>query len=50
MDEKTVESLWVRIREQSNMGVILLGVCYRSLGQEEGEDKVVSRHLEKASH
>lgn len=52
MDNKTVEGLWVRIREQSNslMGDILLGVSYRSPGQEEVGDEIVLRQLEKASH
>lgn len=49
MDDKTVDSLWVRIREQSNMGDVLLGVCYRSPDQEEVEDEVVLRQLGKVS-
>lgn len=31
MGDETVENFWVRIRGQTNMGNIVMGVCYRQL-------------------
>jgi len=35
VDEEPTKSFWVRIKEQTSMGDIVVGVCYRLLDQEE---------------
>lgn len=39
MDDEPAESLWVSITEQTNMGDILVAVCYRWYEQEEQTDE-----------
>lgn len=46
MADKPAESLWVRIRGQTNVGNIAVGVCYRLPDQ---GDKAFFRQLKEAS-
>ena len=50
MGDEPTESLWVRIKEQNNIGDIVVGVCYRPPDQEEQVDEAFYRELEVASH
>ncbi|KAK4806898.1 hypothetical protein QYF61_012619 [Mycteria americana] len=50
MDEETPESLWVRIKEQTNTGGIVVGVCYRPPDQEEQADEALCKQIGAASH
>jgi len=47
--EKRVESLWVRIKGESHMGDIIVGVYYRPPDQEEEVDEAFYRQLQAAS-
>lgn len=47
--DEQVESLWLRIKEQANMGDTVLGVYYRPPDEEEEVDEVFCRQLEIAS-
>ncbi|PKU34188.1 dtw domain-containing protein 2 [Limosa lapponica baueri] len=47
--DNTTENLWVRIKEQNNIGHIA-GVCYRLPDQKEQVDEAFYRQLEVASH
>ncbi|GAB0206453.1 hypothetical protein GRJ2_003110900 [Grus japonensis] len=49
VDEERVESLWVRIKGQANMGDTVVGVYYRPPDQEEEVDEAFYRQLEVAS-
>ena len=49
MEGEQVQSLWVKIKGQPNMGDTVVGVCYRPPDQEEEVDKVFCRQLEVAS-
>ncbi|PKU31622.1 hypothetical protein llap_18074 [Limosa lapponica baueri] len=49
MDEECVESLWVRIKGQTNMGNTVVGVYYKPLDQDEEVDGSFYRQLEIAS-
>lgn len=42
-----IESLWIRIRRQSNMCDTIVGVHYRLPDQEEEADEVFHRHLKE---
>ena len=46
----TQQSLWVAIKEQTNMGDIVVGICCRPLDQEEQVDEAFYGQLEAASH
>lgn len=48
MADETDESLWVRIRGQTNMDNIMMTVCYRLLDQEDVGEAFFSQ-LEEAS-
>lgn len=43
MDDEPAEILWVSITEQTNMGDIVVGVCYRWHEQEEQMDEAFCR-------
>ncbi|XP_063280190.1 uncharacterized protein LOC134564864 isoform X3 [Prinia subflava] len=49
VDDKQVESLWVRIKGQTSKGDTVVGVCYRLPEQEEEVDEAFYRQLEAAS-
>lgn len=49
MDSEPVKSSWIKIRGQTNIGNIVIGVCYRCLFQEEFEEEATFRQLETAS-
>lgn len=49
MSDKTVKTLWVRIREQSNIGDAMLGACYRPPYQEGEIEEAFVQKLEEAS-
>ncbi|GAB0207210.1 hypothetical protein GRJ2_003186600 [Grus japonensis] len=49
VDEERVESLWVRMKGQANMGDTVVGVYYRPPDEEEEVDKAFYRQLEVAS-
>lgn len=49
MDEKWVESLWVRIKGQAGMGDTVVGIYYRLPAQDEEVDEAFFRHLIVAS-
>ena len=49
MEGEQVESLWVKIKGQPNMGDTVVGVCYRPPDQEEEVDEAFYRQLEVAS-
>ncbi|TRZ09133.1 hypothetical protein HGM15179_017974 [Zosterops borbonicus] len=49
VDDKQVESLWVRIKRQTSKGDTVVGVCYRLPEQEEEVDEAFYRQLEAAS-
>ncbi|GAB0209126.1 hypothetical protein GRJ2_003378300 [Grus japonensis] len=49
MDEERVESLWVRMKGQANMGDTVVGVCYRPPDQEEEVNEAFYRQVEVAS-
>lgn len=44
-----VRSLWARIRGKANTGNIVVGICYRSLGQEDKIDEAFSKQVEETS-
>ena len=46
--DEAVKSLWSRTKEQSNMGDIVLGACYRPDQEGEGEEAFIQK-LEQAS-
>ncbi|GAB0209615.1 hypothetical protein GRJ2_003427200 [Grus japonensis] len=48
VDEEQVESLWVRMKGQANMGDTVVGVYYRPPDQEEEVDEAFYRQLEVA--
>lgn len=50
MGDKPTESLWVRIKEQNNMGDLVVGVCHRPSDYEEQADEAFYNELEVASH
>ena len=50
MGEKPNEGWWVKIKEQTGMGDILGGVCYRPPDQEEQADEALHRQRGAASH
>ena len=50
MDEEPVESLWVRIKERTGQGDIIVGVHYRPRNDEEQVDQAFYRQIETASH
>ena len=45
VDSSKVESLWVRIKGQTNTGDVVLGVCYRPPSQDDDTDKLVLKEL-----
>ena len=47
---KQVESLWIKIKEQTNKGHLVVGVCYRPPDQGEPADKAFLLQLQEASH
>lgn len=47
--DKPLESLWVRIRGQTNIHSVVVGVCYRRPDQEEEAEEVVFKQLKKGS-
>ena len=49
MNDEGVESLWVRIKGQDNMGDIIMSVCYQPPHQEVEADEAFYRQLEVAS-
>lgn len=49
MDCVMVRSLWARIRGKANTGAIMVGICYRSSGQEDKIDEDFSRQVEEVS-
>ncbi|GAB0206526.1 hypothetical protein GRJ2_003118200 [Grus japonensis] len=49
MDEERVESLWVRMKGQANMGDTVVGDYYRPPDQEEEVDEAFYRQVEVAS-
>jgi len=44
-----VRSLWARMRGKVNTGDIVVGICYRSPGQEDKIDEAFSRQMEEMS-
>ena len=42
-----VESLWVKIRDQSSKGYLMVGVCYRPPGQGEPVDEAFLLQLQE---
>lgn len=38
MDDETVENFWIRIRGQTDMGNIVMGVCYRQSDWDQHEE------------
>lgn len=44
-----VRSLRARIREKANAGYIMVGICYRSPGQEDKIDEAFSKQVEEVS-
>ncbi|PKU35454.1 dtw domain-containing protein 2 [Limosa lapponica baueri] len=50
MDDEPTESLRVKIKEQTNMDDIVVGICYRPPDWEEQVDEEFYRHLGAASH
>ncbi|GAB0176868.1 hypothetical protein GRJ2_000152000 [Grus japonensis] len=49
MDDELTESLRVRIKEQTGMGDIVVGICYRPPDQEEQVDEALYRQAEAPS-
>ena len=45
-----VESLWVKIKDQSSKGHVMVGVCYRPPDQEEAVDEAFLLQLQEVSH
>ncbi|KAK4829693.1 hypothetical protein QYF61_006068 [Mycteria americana] len=45
MDDEPIESLWVRIKRQTNLGNVVVGVCYRTPYQEEVDDNWKKHHI-----
>ncbi|GAB0207491.1 hypothetical protein GRJ2_003214800 [Grus japonensis] len=50
MGQEPAESSWVKISRQTNMGAVVLGICYRLPDQEEVVDEAFFKQLEEASH
>ena len=48
-NDEQVESLWVRIKGQANIGDTAVGVYYRPLNQEEEVDETFYKQMEVAS-
>lgn len=49
MDEELTESLWVRIKERTGKGDIIVGACYRPPDQGKQEDRALCRQIGAAS-
>jgi len=49
MDEELTENLRVRIKGRAGTGDIIVGVCYRSLNQEDPADETLYRQIGSAS-
>lgn len=49
MNDEPTEGLWVRIKKETSMGNVVVGICYRPPDQEEA-DEVFYRHLKVASY
>lgn len=50
IDDEPTESLWVRIKDQTGMGDIVVGFCCRRPDQEEQVDEAFYRQVGAASH
>lgn len=49
LDNEPSETLWVRRKEKTGKGDIVVGICYRSLDQEGQADEALHRQSEVAS-
>ena len=49
MDEEPIESLWFRIKERTDKGDIIVGVCCRPPDPEEPVDQALCRQVRAAS-
>lgn len=49
LEDRSVESLWGKVREESSRGRVMVGTCYRPPKQDEGVDEAFFKKLMKAS-